>query len=69
MEMIGISKYLPVVLCGELNLFKIKFPILFSEAVALLSTWISNHMPRKVWVKLLNHSQISTITPLKFGNW
>ena len=34
-----------------------------------MPAWISNHMPRKVWVKLFIHSQTSTVAPLKFGNW
>ena len=30
--------------------------------------WMSNHMPRKVWMNLLIYSLTSTVQPLKFGN-
>ena len=33
-----------------------------------IPAWISNHMPSKVWVKLLIHSQNSAVAPLKFEN-
>ena len=29
--------------------------------------WISNYIHHKVWMKLLIHSQTSTVEPLKFG--
>ena len=34
---------------------------------SLIPTWISNHMPSKVWDELI-HSQTSTVRPLKFVN-
>ena len=33
----------------------------------LIPAWISNHIASKVWMKLLIHSQTSTVAPLKFG--
>ena len=38
------------------------------HGITLIPTWISNRNHYKVWVKLVIHSQTSTVQPLKFVN-
>ena len=39
------------------------FPF-YWHGLTLITAWINNHMPRKVWDELIIHSQILTVAPL-----
>ena len=44
--------------------------LFYQHGLTLIPAWISNHIPGpgKCGMKLLIHSQTSTVAPLKFGN-
>ena len=43
-------------------------PPFYKHGLTLMSAWLSDHIPNKVWKELLVHSTISTAARLKIGN-